>query len=282
VLNSPNGIAVDPNTQFQYVANTGNNNVQMYSPRGNFIQFWGQAGGGTYDFRLPYGVAVNPVNDHVYVADSGNNRVQVFSYLGFYVSTISVPTSASYAFSAPRNLAFDPSGNLYVGDITGHVFQFNSSGTYVAEWGGNGLSTAGGFQFGVGGMAVTPTGTLFAADPANNRVQGFTSIQQQALIANSSSSVAGGWAAPRVHCRRGTGACRGFVRLFHRGAWAGTHSFALRARQTRTVRVHLNRRARLALARGLPATALAVVQTRQSSRRLVRTQGRVFRLGPPT
>jgi hypothetical protein len=131
-------------------------------------------------------------------------------------------------------------------------------------------------------MAVTPTGTLFAADPANNRVQGFTSIQQQALMANSSSSMSRGWAAPRVHCRRGTGACRGFVRLFHRGAWAGTHSFALPAGQTRTVRVHLNRRARAALgaalARGRKATALAVVQTRQSTGRLVRTQGRVFRL----
>lgn len=65
-----------------YVADTGNNRIQMFKPRvANRDQYeaytaWGIGGDGEGEFNQPCGIAV--FGAHVYVADRDNHRIQKF------------------------------------------------------------------------------------------------------------------------------------------------------------------------------------------------------------
>ena len=61
-----------------YVADFGNNRVQVFIPEGRFLRKWGSEGRGDGQFGGPIGIAVDG-SGNVYVADRDNHRVQVFS-----------------------------------------------------------------------------------------------------------------------------------------------------------------------------------------------------------
>jgi len=73
---SPQGIALDRSGNI-YVADTGNNRIQKFSPDGVFLEKWGSYGSGDGQFILPGDVKVDK-SGNVYVADTGNNRIQKF------------------------------------------------------------------------------------------------------------------------------------------------------------------------------------------------------------
>ena len=73
----PYGIAVGSGGNI-YVADTGNNRVQVFDPSGVFQSTFGSFGSGNGQFSDPYGIAVGS-GGNIYVADTGNSRVQVFS-----------------------------------------------------------------------------------------------------------------------------------------------------------------------------------------------------------
>ena len=60
-----------------YVAEIGNNRVQVFSAAGEFLAKWGSPGSGDGGFDLSLGIGVD-ASGRVYVADTGNDRVQVF------------------------------------------------------------------------------------------------------------------------------------------------------------------------------------------------------------
>ena len=66
----PIGVAVNPSTGNVYVADTGNNRIQVFDGSGTFITKFGTLGNGDGQFNLPLGVAVNPTTGNVYVADT--------------------------------------------------------------------------------------------------------------------------------------------------------------------------------------------------------------------
>jgi len=90
----PSALAVDPSGRV-YVADTGNNRIQMFQiqrfqvsipcPAGTvlikfgvcFVTKWGSFGSGNGQFNLPHDVTIGPLG-RVYVADTGNNRIQEF------------------------------------------------------------------------------------------------------------------------------------------------------------------------------------------------------------
>src|SRR5207247_7364234 len=67
-----------------YVADEGNNRVQMFSLGGVFVLAWGATGTGNGQFDAPVGIALDHAGN-VYVADSSNNRVEKFSPNGFFI-----------------------------------------------------------------------------------------------------------------------------------------------------------------------------------------------------
>jgi DNA-binding beta-propeller fold protein YncE len=67
---------VDPQ-DYIYVADTGNNRVQKFDLKGNFISKWGSAGTGDGQMMGPVSVSVNDKGS-VFVLELNNSRVQEF------------------------------------------------------------------------------------------------------------------------------------------------------------------------------------------------------------
>jgi hypothetical protein len=154
----------------------------------------GTAGTGDGQFNGPEEVVVD-ASGNMWVAEGINARVQEFNNAGAYVTQVGCSTnnpsppacsfsSNNGAFTDPEGIAVDASGNLYVGDgSNGRVEKFNSAGIYVSQLGCStgdccpSCSNSGMGQFGneiTGmGIALGPSGNVYVADTANNRVEEF-------------------------------------------------------------------------------------------------------------
>ena len=129
-FNFPRAVAVDAEGQI-YVADSGNNRVQVFNADGTFLRQWGSlckldtgegcVGGGDGQFNEPWGIAVGQ-DGSVYVSDTWNHRIQKFTNEGQFVSKWGVFGSTGgelgqeNLFYGPRSLAIGRDGNLYVMD----------------------------------------------------------------------------------------------------------------------------------------------------------------------
>ncbi|WP_053001287.1 6-bladed beta-propeller [Kosmotoga pacifica] len=78
---NPHGIDLSPYgvpEPLVYVADSGNNRIQIFSMEGEFIAEIGRWGTAPGEFIDPYGVAVD-FEGNIYVADSANQRIQKFA-----------------------------------------------------------------------------------------------------------------------------------------------------------------------------------------------------------
>ena len=168
----PRGVAVDRSGNV-YVADTGNNRIQKFSPWGWFLTKWGSEGSGDGQFENPSGVAVDG-SGNVYVADTDNHRIQKFSSDGVFLTKWGGSKgSGDGQFDYPRGIAVDGNGNVYVADTGNHRIQkFNSEGVFLTKWGSYG-SEDGQFDY-PQGVAVDRSGNVYVADSRNNRIQKFT------------------------------------------------------------------------------------------------------------
>jgi DNA-binding beta-propeller fold protein YncE len=73
----PHGIAVDNRTGNVYVADLGNNRIQVFDHLGKFLWEIGPHGTQAGQFNQPMGIDVSPFGA-AYVADSNNGRIQAF------------------------------------------------------------------------------------------------------------------------------------------------------------------------------------------------------------
>ena len=80
----PHGLAVDGAGRV-YVADSGNQRIQVFTPDGEYIREWGGYGEKQGRFVWPRGVAID-ASGRVYVADSGNARIQKFTASGQFVA----------------------------------------------------------------------------------------------------------------------------------------------------------------------------------------------------
>jgi len=103
--------SIPPTALISFVADQGNNRIQVFSSSGIFLYAFGSVGSGDGQLMGPTGVAVDLANgSNVLVADQNNARIQVFSASGDFLRTIkSVYTFGPNPETAePFGIAVDP------------------------------------------------------------------------------------------------------------------------------------------------------------------------------
>ncbi len=167
----PWGIAVGSGDRI-YVADYGNNRIQVFSAEGEFLTGWGGLGFAAGQFRGPVGIAIGP-EGAVYVADAFNYRVQVFSATGEFLRSWRGPLRDSTTPFTPWGIAVDSQSQVYVTDLNANmVYKFSKEGQLISSWGGLGIGDG---QFtGPTGVGVAPNGELYVVDSLGYRVQVFT------------------------------------------------------------------------------------------------------------
>jgi YD repeat-containing protein len=169
-FNAPKGVTVDSSGNV-WIADYGNDRIEEFNGKGEYIQQFGKEGSGEGQFKEPFSIAFDGGN--LYVADSANNRVQELSTAGKYISQIGTGSggSGSGELKEPRSVAVDPgTGDLYVAD-TGNdrVQEFSSSGKLITSFGSAGSENG---QFSEPkGVAVSASGGIYVTDYNNDRVE---------------------------------------------------------------------------------------------------------------
>jgi 6-phosphogluconolactonase len=105
---NPTAMAVDPTGSFAYVANSGSNNVSMYSinTTTGILTSVGTIASGTN----PLSVAVDPTGKFAYVTNSGSNDVSTYTINA--TSGALTSTGMVAAGQSPTSIAIHPSGNF--------------------------------------------------------------------------------------------------------------------------------------------------------------------------
>ena len=183
---SAGGIAARPGGG-AYVADTGNNRVQVLSAAGAVDAIWTGRGTAPGALDSPQGVALDAAGQ-AYVADTLNNRVQVFDASGAYVRSFGSAGAAAGQFNAPTDVAITLGGDVLVVDKGNNRVQtFTATGSYVSSFGSAG---SGNTQFAAPeGIWVDGAGDIYVADTGNARMQKFTSTWTFSLAATSTASV---------------------------------------------------------------------------------------------
>ena len=165
----PHAVAADGLTGYIYVADWGNNRVQVFDSSRNHVATFGGSGQAPGQFNQPVGIAVDGSSGTIYVADTNNNRVQVFNSSRAHVADLPGP------FNNPRGMAVDASGNVYVADTNNHRIRvFDSDRNPVANFGDRGTSN--GQLSSPSDVAVDASaGMIYVADTSNSRIQVFDS-----------------------------------------------------------------------------------------------------------
>ena len=98
-----------------YVADTGNDRMQIFNSSGTFQSSVGSFGDAPGQFHQPTGVAVSATG-LVFVADPGNARIEVFDSSGGYVTAFGSSGSGAGQFQDPYGVAVSPTGEIFVAD----------------------------------------------------------------------------------------------------------------------------------------------------------------------
>jgi uncharacterized protein (TIGR03663 family) len=178
----PWGVAISPDGQWIYVADTWNHRIQKFTADGVPVKTWGTpnydpVSSGPFDFWGPRSVIVDS-RGHVLVADTGNKRIVVYDADGNFISQFGGGGSDAGHLEEPVGLALDAQGNLYVADTWNQRIQVFSPNTdkidylFSREWNINGWDSES--LDNKPYLAADQKGHIFATDPDSFRVLEFT------------------------------------------------------------------------------------------------------------
>ena len=156
-------VTTNRNGSIVYVADTGNDRIQMFSPSGAWYGKWGTFGHNNGQFSGPGGVATAP-NGNVYVADTHNARIQEFTADGTFIKQWAIP--GDYY---PTGIAVDSHGFVYV--AAEHVFKYTATGKFLEAVGAAQI-------YAPEDVAVDTADNVYIADGDNDQVQKFAFVKK--------------------------------------------------------------------------------------------------------
>lgn len=162
---TPMGLEIDALGQL-YIADAGNNRIQVIDTNGHFIAEFGSFGWREGEFDFPNDVALSMGN--LYVADTGNNRIQFCNLVNsiFYPVT---STLEDRQFDAPEGIGIGRNGEVYVIDTLNHRWiQFNRNLVHVLTNGSFGRSRD--QLWNPTDLLVNPNGVVYVTDTGNHRI----------------------------------------------------------------------------------------------------------------
>ncbi len=152
-----------------YVADRGNERIQIFNADGGYVSTLGERGDGPYEFSHPEGVFIDDAGT-LYVADTWNHRVQIYDRYRVYQATLGVTGvsgSDNAHFNDPTGVAVGPGGTIYVADKGNARIQvFDSARNYLRTIGSGRIEEP-------QDVAVDAQGKVYVADIYNQRVQVF-------------------------------------------------------------------------------------------------------------
>ncbi|MEI6971067.1 MAG: LamG-like jellyroll fold domain-containing protein [bacterium] len=195
-FNKPRGLAIY--NRFLYVADSGNNRIQLLDTLTSLWTTMGSAGTRAGQFNQPFGVTLDP-SGNLWVADAGNHRVQRLDAVTGAWSVFGSKGSAAGQFIEPFDLEADSVGNIYVVDHYNHRIQKRAtSGAWSVVIGAG--TNNGAVRF-PNGIAIDRWDNLYVSDrdPATgvNRIQKFDKSGFFLARSGSSASSDGGFNLPR-------------------------------------------------------------------------------------
>ncbi len=173
---APRGVAVDPTGRL-YVSDSDDNRILSFAQGGGaFLGAWTSTGGSKTGYSEPEGIAFAPQGS-VYVADTGDARVTRLWGEGTYLSELGGPADLGGAgLSGAGSVAVSAAGGgVYVAD-TNHnrILVYSPAGALLVKVGANEADGSAGSGPGAfnhpAAVAVAPSGNVFVADTANNRI----------------------------------------------------------------------------------------------------------------
>ena len=169
---SPGGIAVHPQTHKVYVADWGNDRIQVLNSDLTFSSSFGREGSNNGEFDQPFDLSTDS-DGNVYVADRDNHRIQVFTADEVYLRQFEKKGEGEGELKEPVSIAIDSHNVVYVGELWNNcVSIFSTDGEFIMSFGREG---EGPVQFkSPYGLAVDKKGTLYVCDYGNCRIQIFT------------------------------------------------------------------------------------------------------------
>ena len=196
-FNLPFDVAVDLNSGFVYVADSGNQLIRKITSTGVVSTLAGQVAaagsvngtGSAARFYYPSGAAVDG-SGNVYIADYSNQLIRKITPAGVVttlagsagVTGTNNGTGTAARFYGPAGVAVDAGGVVYVADYQNHAIRKITAAGVVTTLAGrpgtsgtnDGTGTAARFSYPIG-VAVDTGGNVYVGDSGNNAIRKITS-----------------------------------------------------------------------------------------------------------
>ena len=176
-MKDPNGMAIDAENRFLYVADTGLDQVLVYdADTYKLLRRIGTSGKNHTltdpgNFSKPTNVALDK-DGNVYVADTWNDRVEVFDAEGAFIRTWGKNGDGPGDFARPKGIAIDVDGHIWVADSMLNRLQvFTPDGRLLLGMGGFGIKPG---QFeALTGLTIDKQNRVFTSEQMLGRTQMF-------------------------------------------------------------------------------------------------------------
>ncbi len=174
----PTGIAIDPQSQRIFVADTGEHNIKVYSDAGKLVQVIGKVGTGPLEFNAPTHLSF--VNKRLYVTDTFNARVQILDSEGKFLRSVGSRGLYVGNLVRPKGVTADSEGNIYIIEsFHDYLLVYDQDGRFLLPIGGTGAEV--GKFYLPAGVWTDHQDRIYVADMYNRRVVVFQYLRDQYL-----------------------------------------------------------------------------------------------------